>query len=73
MVLKSPVLIWLAKLLERLIYKNAWKIIALSPGIKSGIMKIYEREEVHMIPNMADVDFYNTEQIATRQKKKITI
>lgn len=48
-------------LIERIIYKNASYIIALSPGMKEGVLKQeISAEKVSVIPNMSKIDeFYN--------------
>lgn len=46
--------------LEKMIYKGAHSIVALSPMIKDAIQKKVPKE-VHLIPNMADIDFYKPE------------
>jgi glycosyltransferase involved in cell wall biosynthesis len=43
--------------LESRIYHEAEKIIALSPGIKEGILKVVPGKEIVMIPNMSDCAF----------------
>jgi glycosyltransferase involved in cell wall biosynthesis len=58
-VLKNPALIWYAKRLERRIYRAADHIIALSPGMKEGILATgYPSERVTMIPNGCDLDVF---------------
>lgn len=47
--------------LEKRIYKSAHSIVALSPAIKSAIEKKVPGKTVHLIPNMADCDFYKPE------------
>lgn len=49
---------WILKSLEFRIYKKAKTIIALSPGMKDGIVKLVPKKEVHLIPNMSDTDFF---------------
>ena len=52
---------WIRKRLfcmEKKIYKEAWKIVALSPTIKSYIRKITGKKPLVTIPNMADPDFF---------------
>ncbi|MEJ0054449.1 MAG: glycosyltransferase family 4 protein [Bacteroidota bacterium] len=48
--------------LEKSIYRNAESIVALSPAIQAIIEKKVPEKKVHMIPNMADDDFYKREQ-----------
>ncbi len=48
--------------LEKRIYKSAHAVVALSPSIKSDIEKKVPGKTVHLIPNMADCDFYKPEK-----------
>jgi len=48
--------------IEKIIYSNAEKIIALSPGMQEGILKICPDKKVIVIPNMADCSFFKFEQ-----------
>ena len=54
--IKNPILIYLTKLLEKIIYKNATHIVALSPGMQDGVVKYVSRSKTTMIPNMAKID-----------------
>lgn len=47
--------------LEKSIYQSAESVVALSPAIKSSIENKVPGKTVHMIPNMADTDFYKPE------------
>jgi glycosyltransferase involved in cell wall biosynthesis len=44
--------------LERKIYQSASSIVALSPAIQHAIEKKISGKKVHLVPNMADTDFY---------------
>lgn len=56
-VLKSPLSIFFAKQLERFAYKNSARVIALSPGMKEGVVSVgYPEDKVLVIPNSADLD-----------------
>ena len=44
------------RLLEKVIYKNASRVIALSPGMQAGVVKYIPKEKTSMIPNMAKMD-----------------
>ncbi len=44
--------------MERSIYRDSQAIVALSPSIKSAIEKKVPGKTVHMIPNMADTEFF---------------
>jgi len=48
--------------LEKSIYKSAHSIVALSPAIQSAIKKKVPGKKVHLIPNMADCEFYKLER-----------
>ena len=55
--LKNKLIQKLAIKFERSIYKNAIHIIALSPGMKDGVLKQgIDSNKVSMIPNMAKID-----------------
>lgn len=61
--LKNPVAIKFARLLESFAYNNADRIIALSPGMRDGILKTgYPAARVHVIPNSADLDLFTVSQ-----------
>ncbi|MFQ4142451.1 glycosyltransferase family 4 protein [Chlorogloeopsis sp. ULAP02] len=58
--LRSPVAIFLARQLERIAYQNAAHIIALSPGMKEGIIKQgIPAEKIEVIPNACDNERFN--------------
>jgi glycosyltransferase involved in cell wall biosynthesis len=59
-VITNPVFIKFARWFEKLIYKNSLHIIALSPGMKEGVLKVgISPQKVDMIPNMSKIDeFY---------------
>lgn len=58
--LNNALLIKLAKLLERMAYKNSKQIVALSPGIKEGIVATgCPKKKVHIIPNSSDIDMFD--------------
>lgn len=48
--------------LEKRIYSAAESIVALSPSIKSAIEEKVMGKKIHVIPNMADTDFYKPEK-----------
>jgi glycosyltransferase involved in cell wall biosynthesis len=55
--LKNPLLRKTALMLEKMIYKNAAHIVALSPGMKEGVLRVLGNDDkVSMIPNMAKPD-----------------
>ncbi|WP_324027970.1 glycosyltransferase family 4 protein [Maribacter sp. BPC-D8] len=57
--LNNKTAIKLAKWFERSIYKNASHVIALSPGMQDGVLKVGTPDsKVSMIPNMAKIDAF---------------
>lgn len=60
-VIKNPVILFLLSVLEWLAYKTANRLIALSPGIKEGIVRIVaDSKPVAMIPNGCDLDIFSS-------------
>jgi glycosyltransferase involved in cell wall biosynthesis len=58
--LKGRVPIAVARWLERFAYRNSEQIIALSPGMKEGILRAgCPDEKVHVIPNSADLELFD--------------
>lgn len=58
-VLKNPLLIAAARALERLAYRRAAHVVALSPGMKDGIVAAgVPAEKVTVIPNASDVELF---------------
>ena len=57
-IIKSALIKHLSIKLEKVIYKNANRIVALSPGIEKGILNKCGKVKISMIPNMADIDFF---------------
>ncbi len=57
--LRGYPLIAAAQHLERFAYRNAAHVVALSPGMKAGVVRTgYPAERVHVIPNSADLDLF---------------
>lgn len=53
--LRNPIVIAVAKWLERVAYWNSKEIVALSPGMAEGVTSLgYPAENVHVIPNSCD-------------------
>jgi glycosyltransferase involved in cell wall biosynthesis len=60
--LSNPVVIWWLRRLARRIYHAANHIVALSPGIKDGIVQAgIAPEKITMIPNASDLDLFRPE------------
>ncbi len=59
-VLKGKGVITAARWLERFAYRNAAHVIALSPGMKEGVVRTgYPAERVHVVPNAADLELFD--------------
>jgi len=60
--LKNPVTRFLAKRLELFAYKNAASIVALSPGMKDGVLRTgYPSRKVAVIPNSSDINMFRVD------------
>jgi glycosyltransferase involved in cell wall biosynthesis len=59
--------------MERKIYRKAKSVVALSPAIQSAIEKKTSSVNVHMIPNMADTEFFHPEQKSSDLEKKFNV
>ena len=58
--LKSKIAIWVSKKLELMAYNNSEYIVALSPGMKDGIIKTgISSSKIITIPNSCDLDLFN--------------
>jgi glycosyltransferase involved in cell wall biosynthesis len=59
-VLTNPVLFWLARRLELAAYRNARHVVALSPGMREGVIAAgVPPEQVSMIPNSCDLGLFH--------------
>lgn len=54
--LKNPIARNLVITLEKMIYKNAKHVIALSPGMQDGVVRYIDKSKTSMIPNMSKID-----------------
>ena len=58
--LNNPFLRWLAFKLERFAYFNSSQVIALSDGMKDGVVASgYDSRKVHVIPNSCDLELFS--------------
>jgi len=68
--LKNPILKSIGLKLEKIIYKNARHVIALSPGMEKGVLRYKFMEgKTSMIPNMSKPDIFFPRKI---EKEKIS-
>jgi glycosyltransferase involved in cell wall biosynthesis len=57
--LRSPLLRRVARALERFVYRRAARLIALSPGIRAGMISAgAPAERVALVPNASDLDLF---------------
>lgn len=70
---KNSIFQWSLYELEKSIYKSADSVVALSPGIQLAIEKKVPGKKVHLIPNMADCDFYIPEPKDTALEEKYKV
>jgi glycosyltransferase involved in cell wall biosynthesis len=57
--LRNPLLRRTARALERFVYRRSTRVIALSPGIRAGIVAAgASAERVALVPNAADLDLF---------------
>lgn len=64
-ILRSPPTILAARLLERFAYRHATRIVALSPGIRDGVVATgYPPGNISVIPNSSDFDLFAVEDQA---------
>jgi glycosyltransferase involved in cell wall biosynthesis len=58
--LRNPLLRLAARLLERLVYRRSARIIALSPGIRDGVVAAGAApERVALVPNASDLELFS--------------
>jgi glycosyltransferase involved in cell wall biosynthesis len=59
--------------LEKSIYQSAESVVALSPAIKSAVEKKVPGKKIHLIPNMADTEFYRQELKRSELEEKFGV
>jgi glycosyltransferase involved in cell wall biosynthesis len=57
--LRAPWAIAVAKWFEKLCYRNASTVVALSPGMAEGVTRVWPDAKVVTIPNAADLDLFH--------------
>ncbi|MCL4191367.1 MAG: glycosyltransferase family 4 protein, partial [Thermoguttaceae bacterium] len=69
--LKNPFTIAAARWLERMAYHNATHVVALSPGMKAGIVSTgYPEDKVSVIPNSCDVELFDVDPEVGRRFRR---
>jgi len=57
--IRNPILVWLARWLERMTYRRAAHVVALAPGMREDIIaKGVPAEKITVIPNGCDLDVF---------------
>lgn len=63
--IKNPFIVHFSKRLERFAYRSSKRIVALSPGMKDGIVSTgYPSERIKVIPNSCDTTLFSVDQNA---------
>ncbi len=70
--LKNPAGIWWLRRMARRIYAGAKHIVALSPGIKDGIVRAgVPADRITVIPNASDLDLFRPDLDGTAQRQRL--
>ncbi|MDN3204139.1 glycosyltransferase family 4 protein [Algoriphagus sp. C2-7] len=73
-VIRNPVIKRYLRKIEKKTYRNALKLVGLSPGIVNHLRIQAPEREVHLIPNFSDPDYFFPSRVGgTDVSKKITI
>jgi glycosyltransferase involved in cell wall biosynthesis len=65
--LRNPLLRQAASALERFVYRRARRLIALSPGIRAGMVRAgAPAERIELVPNAADLDLFRPAPLPER-------
>lgn len=72
--LKNKPAIWMLKILEKKTYRNAERIIALSPGMKDGVLAIgIPDDKCAVVPNMSKPDKFYPHDRSVKIMKEFSI
>ena len=70
--LKNPVAIWWLKRMAATIYRGAKHIVALSPGMKEGVVRAgVPSEKVTVIPNGSDLDLFGPDVDGSAARERL--
>jgi glycosyltransferase involved in cell wall biosynthesis len=70
--LRRPDLRRLARALERLVYRRSSRVIALSPGIRAGVLAAGgEESRVELIPNASDLELFSPALERQAQRERL--
>ena len=69
--LRNPLLIGLARLLERFAYSNAERVVALSPGMADGVAATgFPESRLSIIPNSSDINLFQNPTATARETRE---
>ncbi len=71
--IKNPILKNYLTGLERKIYNESESVVALSTAIEEAVTSVVPGKNIHLLPNMADTDFYKPEKKNTVLEKKFDV
>jgi len=72
--LKNPLAIWWLRRMAKKIYAGAEHIVALSPGMKEGIVRAgVPAEKVTVIPNASDLDLFGPDIDGSAQRERLRL
>ena len=70
--LKNPLAIWWLERMAQKIYTGAKHIVALSPGMKQGVVRAgVPAEKVTVIPNASDLDLFGPDIDGTAERRRL--
>jgi glycosyltransferase involved in cell wall biosynthesis len=70
--LKNPLVIWWLERMAKKIYAGAKHIVALSPGMKEGIVRTgVPADKVTVIPNASDLDLFSPDIDGSAQRQRL--
>jgi glycosyltransferase involved in cell wall biosynthesis len=70
--LKNPIVIWWLEAMAKKIYAGAKHIVALSPGMKEGIIRAdVPADKVTVIPNASDLDLFRPDIDGSKQRQQL--
>lgn len=70
--LKNPLAIWWLRRMERKIYHAAQHIVALSPGMKAGVLAAgVADDKVTVIPNGSDLDLFHPNNDGSDERQRL--
>lgn len=73
-VLRNPVAKFTSRVLEKTVYRFSKHIVALSPGMKAGVLaRGVPAEKINVIPNASDLDFFDPNATGDRMREKFRL